>query len=135
MAVSFNQSQLELQNRPVTAASFEDPSGGEWTLDSFNQDLKHGIFFTGFRYDERACLQVGTWTVTYTGGLDQRPDWVQVRLDLEGSEQDWAAFLYNHREAGAISLADGDVSVTYEDNDGVPDRVRKSLNKYRRWPL
>ena len=135
IGVGRNQTFLKVRNRPVNISAgvtVTDPDGNEYDETAFHYDSQRGIFYTGDRYDERLVFEAGTWTVEYTGGLDLRNDWEAVRTALANAERMWTAFLYNHRDAGVKSLKDGDVSVSYDDDDGVPARVRAILDKYAR---
>lgn len=71
------------------------------------------------------------YAVTYSGGLDQDPDWDLIREELAQSVLDFIADLYfNVNPRTKVDNEGGGVGTTYTD-DEIPHRIRLVWNGYK----
>lgn len=128
------QRVLNCRNWPIShVESVVDPYGGDWDTGAFvvrgralrpfaaspGQSYAVGLFGASARaetsLDAFPALLEGAWVVTYTGGLDQRPDWTSVvkpSLAMAALQEvsDW----YNIRTARSTAQREGDMSHNLE---------------------
>jgi len=132
-------SSLCVRNTPIDSGetiTITNPYGNEIDEDAFTSHYASGIFKYEREYDEPRFLTEGTWTVTYTGGLDVRPDWTTVESRLAGAMLDYVTHLYTNRNPLASSEKDGPVGTVLMSPilgaaGGWPPRVLAVVDSYR----
>ncbi len=136
---------LRLTNLPVASVSaVVDPDGAEWDSDGFviaGAHLRQAVEGTALRFGGGATedvagrlepLQQGTWEVTYTGGLENRHDWLTaVKPALSKQALMEIADAYDNRDPRATSERANDQAHNLDQSSALSPRAVALCAKYR----
>ena len=126
VSVGRNQRFLSLRNWPATTiTTITDGNGNDYDPSYFDINYPSALLTSA------AMPQEGTWTVVYTGGMENLAHYDSTILPvLRLCALDLVAEAYQNRNPGQSSVGDGPTSAVVELR-GLPPRVEKRLERYR----